>query len=69
MKTTDKDSEEDDFEIDFPFETAWYVWALLVIGGLLYAVFILPFLWVKDRICSFFTQCRYAIAIHSNNQL
>ena len=69
MKTTDKDSEEDDFDIDFMFETEWYVWALMIIIGLLYAVFILPFLWIKDRICLFFTQCRYAVAIHENNQL
>ena len=64
-----KTDEEDDVEFEFPFSIAWYTWVILIIAGILYAIFVFPFLWVKDKISGFCTTCKYAVAIHNHNQL
>lgn len=62
-----KTDEEDDVEFEFPFSMAWYTWALLIIAGILYAIFVFPFLWVKDKLVSLKNKYELAMAFHRCN--
>lgn len=62
-----KTDEEDDVEFEFPFNIAWYTWVILIIAGIIYAVFVFPFLWVKDKLVSLKNKYDLAMAFHRCN--
>ena len=64
-----KEDEEDDLEFDFPFTVHWYTWAATIVAGIIYSLFVFPFVWTKDKLSGFCTTCKYAVAIHRHNQM
>ena len=62
-----KDDEEEDFAFDFPFSVPWYGWVLIIVAGILFSVFVLPTLWVKDRLVSLKDKYDLAMAFHRCN--
>ena len=64
-----KTDEEDDVEFEFPFIMDWYTWIAFVIVGIIYAIFVIPFTWTKNKISGFCTTCKYAVILHRHNQM
>ena len=62
-----KDDEEDGIVFDFPFSVPWYGWALMIVAGILFSIFVLPILWVKDKLVSLKDKYELAMAFHRCN--
>ena len=67
MSDDAKKDDEEDIVFDFPFSVPWYGWVLIIAAGILFSVFVLPALWVKDRFVSLKDKYELAMAFHRCN--
>ena len=64
MGSDAKTEEDEDYSFDFPFTFPWYGWVLIMIVGLLFAVFVVPTRWVRDQFIGFKEKCHLAVMFH-----